>query len=952
MNQERWERVEDLLTRAIDLPAARRMAFLRRECAGDGELLGELLSLLAAHEKPAPAGFRTVRSILTAIEEEYHLGRRLGGYRLDALLGRGGAGLVYRAVDLASGGVVALKVFASGQEDRGRLERECRAMKAIRHENVVAVLGFGEDEGTAYLVMECITGETLAQRLRRGPLPGEQLAGVALQIAAGLAAAHRAGIVHGDLKPGNVMIDREGCIKLLDFGLSRSLDADTNDSTTFTGQTIRGTVAYLSPEQVQGQRPDARSDIFSFGAMLQELATGERPFQGETPAATMGAILHLAPRPPEGVSRELRSLLARCLEKDPAQRFRDAAELETRLSALPKRERVSRVARRGLGTWWRRPVRIAAIAGLAAVAGWGLRWVGQRPAAGPTQMRLLSDSSVTAIEPAFSPDGKWVTYAAQARPGEGLDIWVQDLPDGEPRRITFHEADDRSPDISPDGHWIAFRSVRDKGGIYRVKPSGGGEQWLAPLGRQPRYSPDGKWLAFTTDPEGTGYESGSAVNALYIMPAEGGEAHRFHPEIPRTFAPVWSPDGRFLLFSSLGSQRGEESWWVAAMEGGPARRVRPLPAHMRGDYPFDFTRIQPQCWLPDGRLVFQYFQGNITSIMDAPFSIRGAQFTGPPKRTLLGGDNQANPVCGPDRQMLFVSYTAEAEIWSVPTVENPRRLPRELRALTKLHTALVNPHLSTDGTSLLYSLFSERQMSARRKDLDTGTEHEVAVIKGMGMWMRQSSGGRYYATYDGLEPGAGVRITANHDGSATTIAASGEPVEISPDGRYLLFQLKSDPSRVLLQTAGGAVSPTPILHLPEAVIRFVRFSPDQNWLVIGVQRGNAAVVSHVARFRGATEIPFEAWHEASAVAASHAEWTPDGRRLYFFSRHDGYLCLWTQELDGRTKRPIGPSEAVQHFHHFHLNLQGVPKYHLGLTVSRDRVAFNARGWHSGVWWVR
>ncbi|MBL8210512.1 MAG: serine/threonine-protein kinase [Bryobacterales bacterium] len=951
INPERWERIEDLLTRALELASSQRIPFLRRECAGDDELLGELLSLLAAHERPAPQGFRTVQCILSALEEEYHLGQRLGSYRLDALLGRGGVGLVYRAVDSESGRVVALKVFASGQEDRGHLERECRAMKAIRHPNVVEVLGFGEAEGTAYLVMECIDGETLAQRLRQGPLLSAQLAGIALQIADGLAAAHRAGIVHGDLKPGNVMLDREGCVKLLDFGLSRSLHPETNDSSTFTGQTIRGTVAYLSPEQVQGQRPDARSDVFSFGAMLQELATGERPFQGETPAATMGAILHLAPRPIEGVSRELRALIARCLEKNPAQRFNSASELQAQLTALPRRDEVRRFIRGGFGRWWLRPARIAAMAGLAAAAGWGLRWVGQRPAVGPTQMRLLSHSSVTAIEPAFSPDGRWVTYAAQAGPGEGLDIWVQDLPDGEPRRLTFDEADDRAPNVSPDGQWIAFRSVRGRGGIYRVRPSGGAEQWLAPLGRKPRYSPDGKWLAFETDPEGAGYESGSNVGALYMMPAGGGTPRRFRPEIPRTFAPVWSPDSRFLLFSSLGSRRGEESWWVAAMEDGPAMRVRPLPAHLRGGYRFEFERIVPQCWLPDGRLVFQHYQGSITSIMDAPFSLRSAQFTGPPKRTLLGADNQSNPVCGPDGQLLFVSNTTKAEIWSVPTVENPRRLSRELRVHTNLHSGTLNPHISPDGASLVYSHLNGRQTSVRRRDLDTGTEHEITTRKGIGMWMRQSSGGRFYAIYDELEPAAGVRITANHGASAATIPVSGEPIEISPDGQYLLSRSKSEPSRVLLQTAAGEVSRTPILHLPGAMLRFVRFSPDQRWLVIGVQRGDAAVVSYIAPFRGPVEIPFQDWQSASTVAASHADWAPDGRRLYFFSRHDGYLCLWTQKLDATTKLPIGASEPVQHFHHFHLNLQGVPKYHLGLTVSRDRVAFNARGWHSGVWWV-
>jgi eukaryotic-like serine/threonine-protein kinase len=364
-----WERVKELYDRADELPAAERAAFLAAACGGDECLLGEVQSLLSAGD--AAGSFLEG---LPAFDEDAAAlsGQTLGPYRLDSLLGHGAMGLVYRATDQRLGRTVAVKVLrpevALTVEARRRFLRETQATAALHHPNIVTVHDTGHAAGRDFLVMEFVDGQTLADRLRSGPMPLAEALECAIQVASALEAAHQAGILHRDLKPQNVMLTgptsgHPACtVKVLDFGLAKRHEggpARSEASQTRTGA-VMGTAAYMSPEQVEGRITGLQSDIFSFGAVLYEMIGGRRAFGGKSAGAAMAAVLRDQPKPLDSPPW---GIVALCLEKDPTQRFQTAGELR---AALENLRAGGRPAKRKLpaGRW--RPVLL--VAGMATAA--------------------------------------------------------------------------------------------------------------------------------------------------------------------------------------------------------------------------------------------------------------------------------------------------------------------------------------------------------------------------------------------------------------------------------------------------------------------------------------------------------------------------------------------------------------------------------------------------------
>jgi serine/threonine protein kinase/Tfp pilus assembly protein PilF len=269
-------------------------------------------------------------------------GRRIGPYELGVLLGAGGMGEVYRARDTRLNRVVAIKVLPAtmshDRDSRERFEREARAVAALNHPHICVLHDVGNQDGVDFLVMEHLDGETLAARLSKGPLPMQQAVEFATQVASALDRAHRAGIVHRDLKPGNIMLTETGA-KLLDFGLAKMVDADVDVTRTLEG-TVLGTAAYMSPEQAQGGTLDARSDVFSFGAVLYEMASGHRAFAGQTTIQVLSSVLRDDP-PALPASSPLAGIVRRCLAKEPSQRFQAMADVQRALQqawASPSKE--------------------------------------------------------------------------------------------------------------------------------------------------------------------------------------------------------------------------------------------------------------------------------------------------------------------------------------------------------------------------------------------------------------------------------------------------------------------------------------------------------------------------------------------------------------------------------------------------------------------------------------
>jgi serine/threonine protein kinase/tetratricopeptide (TPR) repeat protein len=384
MNPEQWRKIQELFEAALQRPAGERAAFVARACMGDEETQRRVEAMLAADarddllmDRPAYHAASALAASMPGTDDSPSFsGEMIGVYRLMRELGHGGMGTVYLAYDTRLGRQAALKLLPSGlmnnPERVRRLQRESRAATALNHPNIITIYDFGQENGRDYIASEFVEGRTLRDYVGNPALTLNQILDVVIQVASALDAAHAAGIVHRDIKPENIMLRPDGYAKVLDFGLAKLTEPESNgdetktdvsgmssDFETRTGMVL-GTVNYMSPEQVRGQKVDGRSDLFSLGVVLYELITGHRPFGGKTWHHTMVAITDVEPAPIEryakGVSAALQQILSRVLAKDHEKRYQTArellADLEKLQDELPGDTRLQRVGRA------RRPVRI------------------------------------------------------------------------------------------------------------------------------------------------------------------------------------------------------------------------------------------------------------------------------------------------------------------------------------------------------------------------------------------------------------------------------------------------------------------------------------------------------------------------------------------------------------------------------------------------------------------
>jgi len=529
-------------------------------------------------------------------------GSRLGPYEILAPIGAGGMGEVYRAKDPRLGRDVAIKVlpasFSADADRLRRFEQEARAAGILNHPNITAVLDIGEHEGAPYVVQELLEGETLRQAMAGDKLPARKAIDYAIQIAHGLAAAHEKGIVHRDLKPENVFVTRDGRVKILDFGLARVTHAEegsqaTNLPTATAGTEpgmVLGTLGYMSPEQVRGRSADARSDIFSFGAILYEMLAGQRAFRGDSAADTMSAILKEDPpdlsvtnaNVPPGLERIVRH----CLEKSPEQRFQSARDLAFDLEALsgtsaPRRAdalpRSSLVGRsRALGL---------TLLALLVVAGTAY-WLGRRSGTAPTPaFRQLTFRRGTVRGARFAADGETIVFAA-AWDGKPLAVFSERSGSHDPSAVDVPGGAEVLA-ISPSGELalrIASRSTEPyvSTGTLAVAPIGGGQ---APRERMQGvqwadWSPDGKRLAVVRDAGGRNRLESPVGRVLYESAGWIGD-------------PRFSPAGDAIAFLDHWGRIGDLGTVMIVDLAGHAKKLSE-----------GWVSLQGLAWWPDGKEIW------------------------------------------------------------------------------------------------------------------------------------------------------------------------------------------------------------------------------------------------------------------------------------------------------------------------------------------------------------
>ena len=508
-------------------------------------------------------------------------GRRLGPYEIVAALGAGGMGEVYRARDTRLGREVAVKVLgrlaSSDRSRRQRFDREARLASAVSHPHVLTVFDVGEWEDLPYVVTELLEGETLRAHLRPGILAARQAVGFAVQVAHGLAALHARGIVHRDLKPENIFLTAEGRIKILDLGLAApSQEKDGSpvepwETLTTEGATALGTAAYMSPEQVRRLPADPRSDIFACGVVLYEMLGRRRPFQEETAAETMTAILRREPPPlmelEPSLTPALVRVVERCLAKRSEDRFHSAHDLALALEAAlgpepaPAKELVPPNLRKRVGAWafGSLNVRLATLALLTAAAG---PWLWKASAARAVVAPVLANGpailvgydskegqfvpflqGIAADGVDFSRDQEWVTFTSYP---EGV-LWRSRVDGRDRLPLTKPPLRAGLPRFSPDGRRIAFAARTGDGPwqIHIVAASGGGDTVLPPLGvTDPGWEPDGNTVVFGTVSGGQAGLSKWDLMRGQAMAIPGSED---------LYSPRPSPDGRFLAAIHKGS---------------------------------------------------------------------------------------------------------------------------------------------------------------------------------------------------------------------------------------------------------------------------------------------------------------------------------------------------------------------------------------------------------------
>ena len=545
-------------------------------------------------------------------------GVQFGHYEIVARLGAGGMGEVYRARDPRLGREVALKIlpaeFAKDPGRRARFAQEARAAAALNHPNIVALHDIGEDHDIAYIVTELVPGETLRALVERGAVPVRKLLDIAVQIAAGMTAAHAAHITHRDLKPANIMVSPDGRVKILDFGLARqsntavSESADTVSLQTQPGMIV-GTASYMSPEQARGQMVDFRSDQFSFGLILYEMVTGKRAFERPESVQTISAILTDEPAPIERtIPGPLRWVIERCLSKDPSDRyestrdlFHELRELRDHLSdASTAQAAVASVPRR-MRSWY-----IAAASVLSLVFGLLAGGLYLAPPSSPDQAAYRFTPFVIDLSSkargVWSADGKAVAYQERVRGKE--QVFVRYLDSPLPVRLTNMSEPAYPFAWTPDGQRILFYTDQKLPGVWSVAAAGGEpESMLSEDSKNFLYvaathtaSPDlGALAVVAAGPDGWW--------SVWISAPPGSPLKKYSPDPFATRRYLnyptlrFSPDGKYLLLFPQ-RERGPEESWLLPYPPDPSRPPRPLPGRLpvQGGTPM-FS------WMPDSRRI-------------------------------------------------------------------------------------------------------------------------------------------------------------------------------------------------------------------------------------------------------------------------------------------------------------------------------------------------------------
>jgi Tol biopolymer transport system component/tRNA A-37 threonylcarbamoyl transferase component Bud32 len=761
------------------------------------------------------------------------VGTKLGPYEIVVLLGEGGMGEVYRATDTRLDRPVVIKIIrshlSSEPGSRERFEREARAISALNHPNICHLYDVGTWDGKSYLVLECLEGETLADRVRKGALPFAQTLRYGTELADALDTAHRRGIVHRDLKPANIFLTSHGECKILDFGLAK-LEEETfpemstvvaSTALTSPGSTV-GTLAYMSPEQARGEPLDARTDLFSFGAVLYEVATGKMAFRGKTSAMICKAILDETPSPisqanPE-LPQRLDEIVSKALEKDRGLRYQSAAEIRSDLQRLKRDSesgksvpRVAAAAPRPRRLWKIVTV-VAAVVMTAALAAVILFRSG-----GPTKPESMKWEQLTfftdsAVYPALSPDGRMLAFIrgndSFLGPGQ---IYVKLLPSGDPAQLTHDSTSKLGPAFSPDGSRIAYGTV-DPWDVWEVPILGGQPHRLLANASSLTWINDGKRLLFSEIKQGLHMALVSTDSArgqsrdVYVPPGDRSMVHHSY----------LSPDGRWVLVVMMNNQGQLIPCRIVPFEGSSEPRIVGPP---------DGTCISG-AWSLDGKWVY------LSANSGGKFHVWRQKFPdGQPEQVTSGPTEEEGVAMAPDGKSLLTSVGVSDSTQWVHDANGDRQISSEGNA--------GGSSFSRDGSKLYYLMQSGQSPGLELWVTELASGRSERVLPGYSM-LPSFFGGGYAISQD--ERRVAFAMKDQHGTSHLWVAplnrrsspqqlpspASEDSPFFLPDGD-LAFRATEGGLNFLYRMHPDGSARRKII--PDAILDLTAISPDGRWVV-------------------------------------------------------------------------------------------------------------------------
>jgi len=909
LESERWQKIGRLYHAALEREEGQRSAFLKEACAGDEDLRREVESLLDQEQGEdrfleAPAlevAARALAQDQEATAATFLAGQTISHYRLLEKLGGGGMGVVYKAEDTRLGRLVAMKFLsllvprpAQGHVEKSpehspqaleRFKREARAASALSHPNICVVHDVGEHDGLPYIVMELLEGRTLRRLIEAGPLKIEQLLDLAVQIADALAAAHAKSIIHRDIKPANIFVTTRGEAKVLDFGLAKlTPDGETgaasrhsaqalpvgdanheavarasqgtaktaashDDSLTSPGMAL-GTVAYMSPEQARGEDLDTRTDLFSLGSVLYEMATRQQPFTGNTAVDVLAAILTQAPLAPRELNPELPAELERiiltALEKDRDLRYQSAAELRADLKRLrrdtssghtlgiagarfaaAREDAVARAMSALRRRWW-----IPAI--VAVVAAAAFAYVGLRPLPPPKVTAYQQITNDGIMKDLVGTDGVRLYFTE----GTGTSSWITEVAirGGEPARVPMPHFDPF--DVSPDGSNLLAGEVTtyNPGSLWSVPILGGSPHRIGNLlASSAAWSPDGRRVVYTQGGD------------LFVAQDDGSEARKLASVPGKVLKPAWSPDGKQVRFTLFDEQRLSRTLWEVSAEGGSTRPLFP-----------GWHNPPDECcgrWTTDGKYFVFYALGGIWALAERRRVLRQASTQ--PVLLTSGPIPFSEALPSKDGKHLFaLGMAPRGEV-----VRYDDRSKQFVPFLSGVSAELVS--FSNDGQWVAYVTFPDGALWRSKADGSARlqltqpemTKSPMSYVLGP-RWSPDGAELLYYTAAPG-------RLSRMYRLSAS----GGQPQELLAD----LNQVKSDPNwspdgKKICFSGGSGTSPLPgpNIHILDLDTQTVTDVPDSNGFF-------------------------------------SPRWSPDGRNLVALSRDSSRLALFdfsTQKWEG------------------------------------------------------